>query len=1019
MNVWPAVVDNVKQQRDSANEDGDLLSLLYQGTALGCNNQSSGEKSGSGGYLADIPINYCVGFEGPVASGVFLDGELGNDDGTGDLLGALNVQTKTVATDPRRIAQREKQVGFGKSTIGYLRYCELVPRHERKHSDPQTPRTNVENSNRAFAGEITAWRRQLHEYDQGDDQGDDVNNKIDNKDDWLTHLRDWAVLPDKCAVVQKSLMRATAAEIDCCFNALLPHLVTFARDRLGNHTLQCLLKKCTPEQLAQALPMLFQVETIVELTCDQFSNHVLQQYLQLAPTDLLIQAVKVVYANPDSLLKMACDRIGNYVIQCCVKVSPANLDDLTSVFAAKDILPQISQHQVGNHVLRCVIENNMTDNLRASLWNHWDTLSFDKYGNLCIQKFISKITAEDLEIHAHELPQRGTLGVYDCLMTQLATHHFANHVLQSYVDQAVYHNNAQTVVIIVEAMKKDFFELATDQFGSFVVCTALTAFGDASSPLVDVCVQGSNIYKIASTQYGCQLLQKWTNVASEIQFKRISIALSSCFAAVSRDKFGNHFCLKMLSSRAASVLNRQEGMKGLSQLIMNVATLAEHECATHVVQRILELQVWLQLSDDTRTNIAAAIGKNLPRLARHKLGLHVARKAFSVVFGGSDGSSEKKSASKLLRALGSCFLQVAMDQHGCRLFQVCIGCGHDDLTELLVSQCCANINRLSRHMFGSVSVRALLNGYKGLPGVRDASIQRICDALAPHSASLARDRHGNLVLQAAIRATKTPESLKAAGSQQQAMGGGSQPSSHHPAQHAQQYPQQQYPQQQYPQQQYYGYQDRGGGGGGGGGVYNGGYNNRYNGGYNGYQDRGGYDGGCGGGGGGGGGYQGGSSSSYGGSDRYSSGGNDQYSNQQQQQQQSSSGGGGAVDQGQHHILARDLLSPNYEEIQALGQVAQERQRHMLTKQVAVVEGKRAGSPRVSWFDQFLVITKTEKFREIFEGEECTDQTTLQLFTEMDFKNLGLSMGARRRVAAFLQKSAKSPDKTDGNGNTYP
>ena len=34
----------------------------------------------------------------------------------------------------------------------------------------------------------------------------------------------------------------------------------------------------------------------------------------------------------------------------------------------------------------------------------------------------------------------------------------------------------------------------------------------------------------------CQLLQKWIDVASEVQLRRISVALSACFAAVSRDK---------------------------------------------------------------------------------------------------------------------------------------------------------------------------------------------------------------------------------------------------------------------------------------------------------------------------------------------------------------------------------------------------------------------------------------------------------------------------------------------------
>jgi hypothetical protein len=83
--------------------------------------------------------------------------------------GATFYGADAVETDPRRIAQREKQISFGKNTIGYTRYCELVPRHARKPSDPSTPRANVKKSKRAFAGEIKAWRRQLHEYDQDDD----------------------------------------------------------------------------------------------------------------------------------------------------------------------------------------------------------------------------------------------------------------------------------------------------------------------------------------------------------------------------------------------------------------------------------------------------------------------------------------------------------------------------------------------------------------------------------------------------------------------------------------------------------------------------------------------------------------------------------------------------------------------------------------------------------------------------------------------------------------------------------
>ena len=170
---------------------------------------------------------------------------------------------------------------------------------------------------------------------------------------------------------------------------------------------------------------------------------------------------------------------------------------------------------------------NSRTNSRRSLWKHWGRLSFDKYGNLCIQKFISKIPASDLVLHAGELASK---------LTQLATHRFANHVLQAYVDQAVRHSSRHTVNVIVSAMKQSFFELATDQFGSFVVCTALAAFEDeASTPWLTIVCKGQTFAKIARTQYtaasccksGSTWLVKCSCVESPCSLQK------ACFAAVS------------------------------------------------------------------------------------------------------------------------------------------------------------------------------------------------------------------------------------------------------------------------------------------------------------------------------------------------------------------------------------------------------------------------------------------------------------------------------------------------------
>lgn len=70
--------------------------------------------------------------------------------------------------DPHKLAQRQKQVDFGKNTLGYQRYLELVPRKRRGKRDPQTPDIAQRVSKRAFDGQIKAWRRMLHMYDEGD-----------------------------------------------------------------------------------------------------------------------------------------------------------------------------------------------------------------------------------------------------------------------------------------------------------------------------------------------------------------------------------------------------------------------------------------------------------------------------------------------------------------------------------------------------------------------------------------------------------------------------------------------------------------------------------------------------------------------------------------------------------------------------------------------------------------------------------------------------------------------------------
>ena len=71
-------------------------------------------------------------------------------------------------TDPHKIQQRQKQIRFGKNTIGYDNYVKAVPRKDRERGNikhPWTPNPYEKMSKRAFDGLVHKWRRCLHMWD--------------------------------------------------------------------------------------------------------------------------------------------------------------------------------------------------------------------------------------------------------------------------------------------------------------------------------------------------------------------------------------------------------------------------------------------------------------------------------------------------------------------------------------------------------------------------------------------------------------------------------------------------------------------------------------------------------------------------------------------------------------------------------------------------------------------------------------------------------------------------------------
>eukprot|EP01064_Diplonema_japonicum_P020704 TRINITY_DN3028_c2_g1_i2.p1 TRINITY_DN3028_c2_g1~~TRINITY_DN3028_c2_g1_i2.p1 ORF type:complete len:334 (+),score=92.32 TRINITY_DN3028_c2_g1_i2:52-1053(+) len=75
-------------------------------------------------------------------------------------------------TDIHRLAQRRKQLYFGKVTQGYKHYVARVPREDRQEgndSHPMTPRLNQVCSKRSWDCQVGKWRRSLHYWDSNPD----------------------------------------------------------------------------------------------------------------------------------------------------------------------------------------------------------------------------------------------------------------------------------------------------------------------------------------------------------------------------------------------------------------------------------------------------------------------------------------------------------------------------------------------------------------------------------------------------------------------------------------------------------------------------------------------------------------------------------------------------------------------------------------------------------------------------------------------------------------------------------
>jgi hypothetical protein len=81
-------------------------------------------------------------------------------------------------TDPYVLSRRQKQIDYGKNTVGYDRYLALVPKEKRTRQHPRTPPKHMKYSRRAWDGIIRVWRQRLHDWDPPSEGQLDISDTL-------------------------------------------------------------------------------------------------------------------------------------------------------------------------------------------------------------------------------------------------------------------------------------------------------------------------------------------------------------------------------------------------------------------------------------------------------------------------------------------------------------------------------------------------------------------------------------------------------------------------------------------------------------------------------------------------------------------------------------------------------------------------------------------------------------------------------------------------------------------------
>lgn len=95
-------------------------------------------------------------------------------DSSGDSASQSSRKPTEFEKDISILERRQKQIDYGKNTLGYENYLKQVPRDKRTKEHPKTPPKHIKYSRRAWDGLVKVWRKELHCFDPNDEPEDET-----------------------------------------------------------------------------------------------------------------------------------------------------------------------------------------------------------------------------------------------------------------------------------------------------------------------------------------------------------------------------------------------------------------------------------------------------------------------------------------------------------------------------------------------------------------------------------------------------------------------------------------------------------------------------------------------------------------------------------------------------------------------------------------------------------------------------------------------------------------------------